>query len=76
MREALPFSFFGTISSHEYSFLRRTKRSTLMPHVWRSALAKRSCDSGMRISADQPCSSADTCDCHTASQVPSHQLSL
>ena len=47
------------------------KRSALKPHVWRSPLRNRSCDSGMRISIVQPSRSIDTAD----SQTPSHELS-
>ena len=42
------------VSSHGLLVLRRMKRSTLMPHVCLSPAGKRSCDSGIRISTDQP----------------------
>ena len=70
------FWFFATIASHEYSFFRRTKRSTLMPQVWCSEVAKRSCDSGMRNSARQPDGSRATATSHTASQPSSCLMSL
>lgn len=76
MRDARPVSSFGTSSSHTVSFFRRMKRSTFTPHVCLSADANRSWDSGIRISADQPRSSTETCDCQTASQAESCQVSL
>ena len=76
IRDANPASFLGTRSSQTVSFFRRMNRSTLMPHVCLSTSGNRSCDSGMRISADQPPSSIETRDCHTASQEASWNVSL
>ena len=76
MREARPASFFGTRSNQTVSFFRLMNRSTLTPQVCLSASGNRSCDSGMRISADQPPSPIETCYCHTASHDLSTNVSL
>ena len=54
MREARPFSFFGTRTSHELSFLRYTTRRAFTPQAWPGVVGKRSCENGIRISTLQP----------------------
>jgi hypothetical protein len=67
IRDASPFSFFGTSSSHDVSLARRRWRATLIPQVCVSAGLNRSCEKGIRSSADHPCASIDTAEDHTAS---------
>ncbi len=75
MRETRPFSFFGTSSSQELSFLRWTTRRAFTPQLWPTTEGKRSCENGSRSSSVQPDSSRDTADSQTASQVTSSKLS-
>ena len=76
MREARPLSARGTITSQSLSFLRWMKRAALMPQVCDSPGRKRSSESGIRISTDQPCASWWTSESQTASQESSIQVSL
>ena len=76
MREARPDSFLRTSCSQSASLRRWMIRWTLMPHVYRSLAAKRSWESGMRISTVQPCSSTSTAEAQTASHVTSRNWSL
>ena len=67
IRHASPLSFFGTMTSHGYSFFRWTKRSTCAPRLVLRRLVSQ-LGYGMRISTDQPFPSTATADAHT----PSH----
>jgi hypothetical protein len=76
MRDARPFSFFGTSCSQTLSLRRWMNREAFTPQASRAVRGKRSCENGMRISAVQPSASVDTAASHTASHELSSHVSL
>src|SRR5437660_11778432 len=74
--DTYPLALRASSGHVEVSSSRPISRPTAKPMVFPSPDAKRSCENGIRNSADQPRVSRDTATFHTASQLSSRLLSL